>query len=147
MFVAVSGSRNVGLDDAIAKVEATLNIYKLQYGKDITFVTGACIGIDAIVAKMAYQMLFNVHVVVPSNNKYLDHEWHIWHTSYEMMPKISGYKDRNVKIIELSSELIAFPSVDEYYANGELSHSGTWMTIRLAKKKNIPIIIEMVNEK
>jgi hypothetical protein len=54
-------------------------------------------------------------------------------------PKL--FKIRNLDIVQESELLIAAPAGPERRASGALARSGTWQTVRMARRKGIPIFI------
>lgn len=136
MYIGVVGSHHVNSKDAINKIEEILHIYNLQYGKDIQFIIGSDKGIDELFAKMAYQMLYDIHIIV-SNSKYINSEWSIWHSSYEMMQK--SRKINYEYLLTKVNEVIAMPSCNETEYE-----SIVWKTIQAAERKEIKTLIEKV---
>lgn len=97
--------------------------------------TGACVGVDAYVARSAYSRGYYVHTIVPALRSHVDFQWEMWCHSYEEMPQGTTYRDRNIKIVERGRDgLIAFPLYEE--DDPRSRRSGTWQTIRLAAKQD-----------
>jgi len=99
-------------DDTIA--------HTLSMLKDGTeFTTGACIGVDSFVGQSFWLAKPDaVHrVVVPADRSRVDHWW--THRAIgdtvrvEEMPTGTTYKDRNLRIVEQSDVLVAFPAHPE----------------------------------
>jgi hypothetical protein len=137
MKLGITGQRKY---ENILKIKDVLEEYKLNYGKDLFIIVGGCIGADAIAANIATSMMIHVHTVLPYDMSKVDPYWETFCSSYEKMPEGTTYKDRNVKIVTLSEELVAFVSEPEFI-HGEITRSGTWQTVRLAKRKKIKSII------
>jgi hypothetical protein len=141
---------NVGITGAreypIEVVEKYIYIYKLNFGKELRLITGACIGVDSYAAQIGCSHMIDVHTIVPDDTSRVDANWEVYCTSHEIMPKGSTYKDRNQKIVSLSEELIAFPRYPELL-DGETTRSGTWQTVRMARKKKIQILEVNIRER
>src|SRR6267142_4979672 len=146
MRVSITGSRNINREDAIQKIEKIFSIYILQFGKELEFITGGCIGIDALAAQIACGMNIKVHTVLTSKRETTEKYWQTWCTSYEEMPAKTTYRDRDKRMVQLGDELLAFPSCDEYMPDKSYTRSGTWMTVRIARKANKSVIITKVKE-
>lgn len=91
---------------------------------------GDCVGVD----KQIHDLLNNVCRVIihpPSNRT---HRAMCTPRDGEIM-KEREYLKRNKDIVSISDIIFAFPS------SNEILHSGTWATIRLAKKLNKQLVI------
>jgi hypothetical protein len=100
-------------------------------------ITGACVGVDAYVARAARARGLYVHTVVPWDQSRVDPEWERYCDSATHMAEGTSYKDRNQTIVDLSTELVGVPAYGE--GHGKSRRSGTWQTIRLALKANKPV--------
>lgn len=97
-------------------------------------ITGACIGVDAYVARYAIVSGRQVHTIVPSNRSLVDPEYQHWCHSYEGMPPDTDYRQRNARLVSTSTHgLIGFPRADE--DKPESQRSGTWQTIRMGRSR------------
>ena len=113
------------------KITITARIENLP--KDTLIVTGACIGVDAFVARVAFKLGLVVHTVVPANRSKVDPDWRLFATTFEEMPEGSSYRDRNTRMVELAKDLlIGYPETE---TNGRDIGSGSWMTIRIAQRR------------
>lgn len=99
--------------------------------------TGGCVGVDALVARAAKARGLYVHVILPSDHSRVDPEWRRYCDSYEQMPPGTSYKDRDARLVHRSRELIAIPLVAEHAPASR--RSGTWMTVRLARRDLKPV--------
>ncbi len=129
-----TGSQHGTTDEVI---EAQIN--KLQLTKKDTVITGACIGVDSQVShyiKKHYPYIEQL-IIVPFDKKKVDT------TVYDngeviYMPSGTTYRDRNITIVKNSNVLIAF-------WNGQKAYSGTFMTMNIAHKYNIPLTVVNIN--
>lgn len=100
-------------------------------------VTGGCVGVDAIVARVANQRGLHVHTVLPADRSRVDRAWADHCSTYEEMPAGTDYRARNTRIVELSDEIIAIPEAPEHDPRSR--RSGTWMTVRIARRAGKPV--------
>ncbi len=91
---------------------------------------GDCIGADSDAHKIAKELGKRVHIYPPSNpNKRAFNDGDLVNAEKE-------YLDRNHDIVDSSDFLIAAPK-----GNKEELRSGTWATIRYARKRNKKVVI------
>lgn len=145
MEIGITGSRKINEQDAVLQIETVLNEIYLQHGKEAHIITGGCIGCDAIAARIATGLLLRHTVILPEKRGYVDKFWSVYSTDFIEFK--GSYKERDAEIVKRSEMLFAFPSCEEKEENGEYTRSGTWMTIRLARAKGIPVIITKIKEK
>ena len=93
---------------------------------------GDCIGADAIAHDMAVELGLEIIIHPPDDSKY---RAQCTGRHVEIMPEKS-YRARNQQIVNNGAVLLALSR-----SNTELTYSGTWMTVRMARKKGIPIVI------
>jgi hypothetical protein len=93
------------------------------------FVTGGCWGGDEYIAKAIrrYHPHIPHTVVVPGSLRQVSQDAIRTATQIIWMPPGSSYWQRNDKIVEFSTRMIAFWT-------GEREHSGTFMTINIARR-------------
>jgi len=105
-----------------------------QYEPESALHHGACVGVDEYTATKASYLGYWVVAHLPIDDKWLSTQ--SIRVSNEVC-KAKEYIDRNHDIVEASSVVIAVPNTKE-----EVLRSGTWSTIRYAKKlgKEIHII-------
>lgn len=107
-------------------------------------VVGVCVGTDALIAHTAYAIPgVHVHAVVPANRSQIDPDWRKYcDTSEEMPPSEDPYRDRNKRMVDIGNSLVGYPARPEK----ESPRSGTWMTIRLARKAGKPTEVHILSE-
>jgi hypothetical protein len=110
------------------RIDAVLD----QVHSAVWIITGGCIGVDAYVAESAHRRGLHVHTVLPADRSRVDPHWRERCTTYDEMPAGTTYKDRNQRIIDLTTEhLFAYPEAAEDDARS--LRSGTWQTVRLGR--------------
>jgi|SRR5579859_6807201 len=110
---------------------------KLPPGVEVRVITGACVGVDAIVAEIAHGAGFYVHTFLPANRSKVDPYWNLHCTEHtEVGDGPEPYRLRNQAMVDAADSLIAFPCTPERWPGGTLSREGTWMTVRMADKAN-----------
>jgi hypothetical protein len=109
------------------------------------FITGGCIGFDSLIgaALARWPRFKNARhtVVLPANRSQVDS----WYLNPDVrdrvnvieMPEGTSYRDRDVRLVELGDEL--FYAADKPEDHGASLRSGTWMTVRIARKLNKPM--------
>lgn len=97
-------------------------------------VTGGAFGVDteAAYAGFLYHPEASRFILTPDGMKYNKDT----HNYGEVFPISGGYMKRNDAIVEHSDVLVAFPKTDE-----EELRSGTWATIRRARKAGVPVLL------
>lgn len=113
------------------------------------FVTGGAIGGDACIGLYLYKIYPDKQhwVVVPDNRSQVYQWWHkedTMNVNQVLMPGGSSYKDRNQEIVNRSHVLFGFPEYPELDPRSR--RSGTWQTIRLAKKAMIQYYVEILRD-
>ena len=130
--VAVSGTRLLAIEDRPRLYQVLLTVSQQE-----TLLTGACVGVDTVMAQMAYTGGWRVFTVVPANRSQVDPSWSKWCSAFEIMPPSpEPYRARNERLIQLADRLIAFPAYVE--DDPRSRRSGTWMTIHLAEQYSVP---------
>lgn len=94
---------------------------------------GDCIGVDAYSHSMARHSHIRVEVHPPSDNRERAHS-QLGPSDVEHPPK--PYLARNHDIVDASDVLVAFPK-----GYSEELRSGTWATVRYARKQKVPVVI------
>lgn len=131
MRVGVTGTRDLdktGRDNIVAALAALM-------GEGVeAIVVGGCVGADAWAGATAKRLGFWVKVILPENQKELDPAWE----SYA--DEADGpypYRERNQRIVDEVTLMLAFPALPEQHPKS--LRSGTWMTIRMAHRRAIPV--------
>lgn len=101
------------------------------------FVSGACVGWDAVFGStMALTYPDKEHVVVvPADQSRVETWWHAFDpglVKVVYMDDDTSYRDRNTEIVRLSSQLFYCADYPEDHPKSQ--RSGTWMTVRIARK-------------
>lgn len=125
LIIGISGSRS-GLSTDARRV---FNDY-LDKNKVIGVRSGDCIGVDAAVHKIAKERGI-VSIIHPPNKKVCRA-----FCDGDIILRERAYLDRNHDIVNNSQLLVAFP-----HDKTEQQRSGTWATIRYARKQKKPIVI------
>lgn len=104
-----------------------------------TLVVGGQRGVDTVAARIGKLQGHRIHLVVPT--AYYDHESHRYADEIEVAPAgvnpAHSYKLRDQRMVELATKgILAFPktAVEEI-------RSGTWLTVRLARKAGKTVTI------
>ena len=125
--IGITGSRNPVEDGRLKDLRSVL----ASYGhNNTTLHHGDCLGVDTHAHHIAITYGFIIHVHPPSNS--IHRAWNIG----DIMSKEKPYLARNKDIVSASYILIALPS-----SRTEHLRSGSWATIRYARKKGIEVII------
>lgn len=137
MRVGVTGTVDVNGDSIDIVMRA---IHTLDKEKVTEFTTGGAFGVDSIAAQLAdYYFSKNTLKRVSFPKGYwFNKETLKW--ADEIDPVDGGYLVRNDRIIFFSDVLFAFPKTPV-----EQKRSGTWSTVRRARKKGIPIFYFPLN--
>lgn len=110
----------------------------LQMPEATGFVTGACIGLDVAVGDLLLRMYpCTQHtVVVPADRSRIKAWWRSYPASANLtvieMPPGTDYRDRNARMISLSSVLVGYPQYER--TDPRSRRSGSWQTIRMAEQ-------------
>lgn len=105
----------------------------------VKFIVGGASGVDITFAMLARALDFEVFVVLP--NAPFDERADEYCTGFEQLtttgPVSKRYLARNTRMLELcTGHVLAFPK-----SNKEELRSGTWATIRRARKLDLPVDI------
>jgi hypothetical protein len=149
--VGFSGTRSLDFNSA-AHLSLILNVLA-EVQKADTFVTGACKGVDAYVAKMLISIAPDAHhvIIVPSDHRQVDLRTLSYITgecarkriSLEVIdcPEGTSYRYRNTQIVDRSTRLVALP-----YKQLERAYCGTWMTVNIAHQLHVPVDVVTLPE-
>lgn len=141
-IIGFTGPSHACPSDTFLLQEILLEI-ALEYGRHVTIVTGACIGIDALVARLASALYLSVLTIVPAYRGKVDPEWRQYCTTSYEMPEGSTFRDRNTYLVQCSTYLIAcFRNRSE-----EALRTGEGMTLRIAYRLNVPTTSVYLHER
>lgn len=108
-------------------------------------ITGAAVGVDTLCHYVSYAYKREArHTIIVPNGR---HNFEVVQFAIAMdldvieMPGGTDHLDRNSKMINMADLLVAFPGTKNELLRG----SGTWSTIRRARKKGILIYIYPLN--
>lgn len=106
------------------------------------FVTGGCTGIDAMVGHALFQMYPEAEhtVVVPADRSRIKAWWrpvldlgqYVSHLTVIDMRPDTTYRDRNIRMVNVSDVLIGYPQYGERHPRS--IRSGSWQTVRMARR-------------
>jgi hypothetical protein len=119
-----TGTRN-GLNDSQKKQIIDLLKNDLDNGKIIEVHYGDCIGADTDFHNICNNLSSNIKIIIHPPNIYTIRSF--CKSNYIHQPK--AYLDRNKNIVDSCNILIGCPMNEQ-----EILRSGTWSTIRYAKK-------------
>ena len=97
-----------------------------KFGSNVVLHSGDCLGADALAFKYAKKLGWKNELHPPLNPKY-----RAYCKGYDKIHPEKEYLARNRDIVDSSKFLIAFPKDP----SKEEQRSGTWATIRYARKK------------
>jgi hypothetical protein len=125
--------------DEEARHGVVLNVLTVHVPHADRYITGGAIGGDAFIGRWLHENRPEADhvVVVPADRGRVDPWW--LHTrgsldrlTFSIMPAGSSYKDRNARLVEMATMVFGFPAYPEVHPSS--LRSGTWQTIRLARK-------------
>lgn len=105
-----------------------------------TVVQGLCRGGDEAIGILARDLGFRVHGVMPATLDQVGAQWAASCDTYERCPDNTSYRFRNQRLVDLATrEVVAVPEYPE--ADGHSVRSGTWMTVRLARRAGNRVVV------
>lgn len=113
------------------------------------FVTGACTGADATVARTLARLYPDAKhtVIVPTNRDQVEYWWlyrdPVKNLELIFLPPGTSYRDRNCAIVNRVNHLFAFPMHPEMDLRSR--RSGTWQTVRLARRAGIDTTVHVLS--
>lgn len=125
MIIGITGSRVGGSPEQLERLESVLRENPLPH----VLHHGDCVGVDAQAHDIAMELGYYVVVHPP-----LDPSRRAWCAGDEMRPA-RPFLERNHNIVNECDTLIALPD------KPETLRSGTWATIRYARKRATPAVI------
>jgi hypothetical protein len=113
-------------EEELDKIFKSINISEFHHGD--------CIGADEYAAKLVHKLQKNIKIICHPPVETSDRAYTDNIANEVREPKT--YMKRNQDIIDESNLLVACS-----YSDVEVVRSGTWATIRKARKKKIPVIV------
>lgn len=112
------------------------------------YTTGGAVGVDTYVLRKMTGWLPDAHhrVCLPEHGADWDNEFLSLADEVIRVPNTMDHpwRSRNAAILDHSDILLAFPLHDEDH--GQSKRSGTWMTIRMARERDIPIVLTVLDQ-
>jgi len=136
-IIAVTGARELP-EGSEAIISGWLDTV-IRASQPEEIVTGGCVGVDALVARLARARGIRVHTIVPANRRLVDPEWQDHCDTYQEMPEGTDYRNRNIALVDRGEMLVAFPTYEELHPASR--RSGTWQTYRIAVKSRKPRLV------
>lgn len=136
--IGISGSRHGDIMPHYGLVYAAL-AETVRAGDFTRLAQGGCKGIDDIAGQAGHGLGLLVHTILVPNWRKVrwTAEWWEYSDTSQAMPYGTGFKERDQAVVDTSEALLAFPLYAE--KNPQSRRSGTWMTIRMAREKGIPV--------
>jgi len=134
--IGFTGSRqgmSIAQHRAVVKIMLSQHMAKQHYGIEryVQWHHGICVGADKQLHELALIFGFNIYGHPPEIETYMAEC-----TGFNQLADPKPFISRNHDIVDASSKLIATPKQYE-----EFVRSGTWATIRYARKIGIEVII------
>lgn len=130
--IGITGTREGANEQQLTELrQAIYNVWR-NGGQKAVLHHGDCVGVDQQAHEIAeeYGIVIEVH---PPN----DPAHRAYTTGWEILHREKSYAARNQEIVDACDVLIAVPEKPESAA----PRSGTWMTVRKARKAHKPVII------
>jgi hypothetical protein len=109
--------------------------------------TGGAVGVDTYVLRKMTAWLPKAHhrVCLPEYGSDWENEYLMLADEVVKVPDTMNHphRSRNAAILDHSDILLAFPLHDEKH--GQSKRSGTWMTIRMAQKRSLPVVLTVLD--
>lgn len=147
--ISFTASRTI-LPDQYRIFDAVLGLVAVRSGLDPVYVTGACVGGDQYISYTLLELDPGARqkIIVPADTSRVNDDWlremtGLPDVNITRMPGWSNYKDRNLRLLEESEKLVAFPLYAESDARSQ--RSGTWQTVRMARLRRMPIEIHVLS--
>jgi hypothetical protein len=109
--------------------------------------TGGAVGVDTyVLRKMTAWLPDAFHrVCLPEHGADWNNEYLKLANEVVAVPDTMHHphRSRNAAILDNTDILLAFPLHDE--GHGQSKRSGTWMTIRMSRERNIPVVLTVLD--
>lgn len=149
--VGFTGTRRLDAVGEEAILGTLVGIAKFckDHGLELEVTQGGCVGTDTFAAKVAMELttvddppLVTVHTILPEDMSRVPREWRLLCHTYESVP--GTYRDRNKAVVKRVQCLFGVADYPEEH--GKSRRSGTWMTVRMGREANIPVMVLIQHE-
>lgn len=141
MRIGITGSRNVPTDKQEFSLGIIMNTLARDQSGPVELHHGMCVGTD--------ECAHYIGAVIPrmsiighpgyGKNKQSPYRMKAGHDFFSLVLPALPYAERNRAIVEVSGVILACPEYPEH--DPRSLRSGTWQTIRIAKRAHIPVIV------
>lgn len=129
-------------------IVASLESLVAQVPQADGWVTGACVGGDALIGRTLARLRPNdTHIIlVPADRSRVAYWWDSLEFQRVVinMPAGTTYKDRNSCIVYHSDAVVGYPQFPE--KDPRSLRSGTWQTIRMAQAANLKTVVKVLHK-
>lgn len=132
--IGFTGTRKGMTASQLQRLSRYVKIYREQGSTE--FHHGDCIGADHQAHEVAKELGCDIHIHPPVIGKYRATAAYRMGLEGVVMHPTLPYIERNHKLVDSVNVLIATPAQTQ-----EVLRSGTWATVRYARKRGIPVII------
>lgn len=101
-------------------------------------VSGGCIGVDTEAGKICMKNGIYFITVFPADHRKVATINRYRSQETIQMPEGTTYRDRNIRVVDMADWVIAVP---EGPTNGVDRGSGTWMTVRIARRAEKVVVV------